>query len=688
MLNPSESSKYEDQEAIIRISHIDTQLTDEFASFQNEQLQNFYLAQGYILSAADLNKLITERRPHFQSNLFNPKVLKLAGNFIENMPGIDVFGVEEGDHQKAVIFKSLNDHINNVTNSLEYELAKAYMLAIIARITWVNQYYSYEAGDHKGNVCIEAYTPFLKFDTSLTDMRTLKDCNYIDDDAWYSPEEILHTYARKNPELTGKVLEVSEALLGNSTSKKQLIATWSERIMNMVVEYGGEIKGYDQVSQIVDKYGLWINARGKFKVIDFYERRDVPVMIWHDWKRRKEVDYSDVVRVKDFGRDWYDNDKLQLLRQNLGDGINGKFEEDTDSIIYQTSIAPGMNLKLYDAPQQLQNGNFKFSMLSCYDFHPNALETKSVIDHIKDPVRSYNLRDNTNLTYLMRVAHGGMMAEESAVKGKETALRKSQSTIGGMDIFNNGALSGNKIKEKSVPTVNQGVERYQEMKLAEVDLISGIGLNAVGRQESANESGKLFNSRVQESDVMQAWVIRNANNLGLQISKNNLWFIQNFMKEERSFRILQDFSDPYWLTINKRVMGELINDVSIGQFDVQVSKTIVGRIGKEIKNAKTMQLTELMMKINPQYVDVIEVIKASDVDNMSAWIKRVELVEGKIEEQLKQQTAIEEQQTATVEEENLLNFAKEYAALESQLQQNKAFVDESNYDNVLQQAMG
>jgi len=687
LLNPSQTSEYEDLEAIMRISLIDTQLTEEFTAFQNEQLQNFYLAQGYIFSAADLAKLISEKRPHFQSNYFNPKVLALAGNFIDNMPGFDVNGVEEGDHAKAMMFGALNNFVNNNMNSLEYELAKAYIFAIIARITWINQYFSYEAGDRKGKVVIEAYSPFLKFDTSLTDMRTLKDCNFIDDDAWYSPEEIIKTYARKKPDLQSKIEEIAEALLGTSTSKKKMLATWAERMHNMAIEYGGETKGYDSATQLIDKYGLWINSRGKFKVIDFYERRDVPVMIFHDWRTGKEIDYSDYIRIKDYGRDWYDNAKLQMLRQQIGDGIKGKLEEDTDSIIYQTSVAPGLNLKLYDAPQQLQNGNFKFSMVSCYDFHPNALETKSVIDHIKDPVRNANLRDNTNLTYLMRTAHGGLMAEESAVKGKEVALRKSQSTIGGMDIVNNGAISGNKIKEKSVPTVNQGIERYQMMKLEEIDTISGVGLNSVGQKESQNESGKLFNARVQQSDVMQAWVVKTTLNTGLQISKNNLWFIQNSMKEERSFRIMQDFSDPYWLTINKKVLGQVINDTSIGEYDVTISATPVGKTAKEIDAQKGMQLIEILMQLNPALIDPKEIVKLSTVSNRAAWMRRIEMVEGQIEQQAQQQTAMEAEQAAAVEEENLLNFAKEYAGLESQLQQNKAFLDEKNYDNVLSQVM-
>lgn len=689
MLNPSESSQYENLEPIVRISHVNTQLTEEFTSFQNEQLQNFYLAQGYILSAADLQKLIREKRPHFQSNLFNPKILKLAGNFIDNMPGIDILGVEEGDHQKARMFQEINDFINNTTNNLEYELSKAYITAIIARITWMNQYYTYEQGDKKGNVLIEAYTPFLKFDTSLTDFRTLKDCNFISDDVWYSPEEIIHTYAKNKPELKSKILEISEALLGNSTSKKQLLATWSERLMNMTIEYGGEVKGYDesQLQATYDKNAMWHNSRGKFKVVDFYERRDIPVMLYHDNAENKDYDLSDMIRVSNSGSRWYDNEKLQMLRYQLGDGIKGKVFEEVENKIYQTSVVPGMNLCLYDDLQQLQNGNFKFIPILCYDFHPNVLETKSVIDHIKDPIRNYNLRDNTNLTYLMRATHGGIMAEESAVIGKETALAKSRSTIGGMDVFNNGALSGQKIKEKQVPPADNAIMQYQEFKALEVDAISGIGQNAVGRQESSGENGKLFNARVRESDIMQSWATRNANNAGLLISQNNIWFIQNMMKEERSFRILQDFGDPYWLTINKRVLGKVINDVSVGQYDVKISQTPVGKGAKEIEAQKAMSLIEILMQLNPLFVDPKEVVKLSAVSNRSAWMRRIELVEGQIEQQAKQQTAIEEQMTAQTEEDNLLNFAKEYAGIENQLANNKLLSEQMNYNKVLSQVM-
>lgn len=685
MLNPSQTSEFEDQEAIVRISSIETQLSDEFDSFQKEQMQNFYLAQGYILSANDLAKLISEKRPHFQSNYFLPKVLAIAGNFIDNMNGIDILGVEESDHKRAKMFQELNDFINNTQNDIFYEISKAFLLSIIGRIQWVNQYYSFEY-DKRGSVVIENYSPFIKFDTTLTNLRTLKDCNFLSDTAWLSPEEIIKMYTKNNPNLEDKVMEISTNILGESTSKKQQFATWAERLLNMTVEYGGEVKGYDEAKRIYDKHGLWVNERGKFKVVDFYERREIPSMIWYDWKRRKEYDYSDVIRVKDYGRDWYDNNKLQMLRQNLGDGINGKFVGENTSVIYQTSVAPGLNLKLHDKPQQLGSGNFKFKPIFCYDFHPNALETKSVIDHIKDPVRNANLRDNTNLTLLMRSAHGGMMAEESAVKGKETALRKSRSEIGGIDVFNNGSISGQKIKEKEVPKLDNGLFQYQQFKISEIDHISGVPLNAVGQKENAGESGKLFNARVQQSDVMQAWITRNGNNVHKIISEDNIWFIQNFMKEERSFRILQDFSDPYWITINKRTLDGVINDTSVGKYDVRVSETPIGKVAKEIDAQKGMQLIEILMKLNPQFIDPKEIVKLSTVSNRAAWMRRIELVEGQLEQQLEQQTAIEQQQTDAVEEENLLNFAKEYAGLESQLQQNKAFIDDRNFENVLSQA--
>lgn len=682
-----ENSKHNDLNTLVRIQAAEVMLRDEFNDFQQEQLQNFYLASGYILSAADLQKLIKEKRPHFQSNLFNHKVLQLSGNFVENLPGIDILGVNQDDHAKAQIFRSLNDYILHTANNIEYELAKAYIYAIIGRISWVGQEWNFKKNP-LGMVDVYAYTPFLKFDTSVTDMLTMKDMNYISDQAWLSSEEICAIYARKNDALKSEIMERSKNIFGESTMQKKQLATWAEKLHNLVVEYGGELKGYDatEITQTYDKYGTWHNKNGKLNVIDWYERRETPVMYINEQMTGKRMDVSEIVRVKDtYDKDWYDNDKLQYILQTQF--IRPKVQEDYESRVYQISIVPGLNLVLYNGQQQLQNKNFKFSPVLCYNFHPNIMETKSVIDHIKDPVRSYNLRDNTNLTYLMRATHGGEYVEESAITGKEAAI-KNGNKIGSMTVLNNGAISGNKIKPKDVPNVDFALEKYQDRKMMEIDQISGVGLNAQGQQESQGESGKLFNLRIQQSDIMQGWVVQNANNALIQLAKNNLFYIQKFMKEERSFRIEQEFGDPYWLAINRKVMGQVINDVTVGEYDVRISKVPFGKAAREMDYQKALQITEILMQLNPAFVDPKEIVKLSTLSNRDAWIKRIEMVEGQQEAQVQQQLAIEQQQREAEEEKNILDYETQMIQADKQVLDNLAMVGDLDFESILKQVGG
>jgi len=345
------------------------------------------------------------------------------------MPGIDITGITEDDHRASEMIGSVNQYLLYQANDIVYEMAKAYIYAAIGRISWMKQDFTF-ANDPLGEVRIEHYGNFLKFDTT-TSRRDQRDCQFIDDSAYFSPEQLIRIYAHNRPDLAEEIEAKSKILLGRSLADHEKVATWSERVTRRAQEYDGEIKGYDGntlagestigksstgTTKQGNTGGEWVTTDGRLKTVDWYERRQERTMAIYDRATAKLYDVTELVKKKELkGKyvglkeaNWYDNDVLQLIRRHIADP---DVKEESQMKIYQTSVCPGLNIELYDAPQQLQNGNFKFTQVSYYDFHPNILETKSLIDHIKDPVRSYNLWDTTNLSYVMRAAHGGYLVE-------------------------------------------------------------------------------------------------------------------------------------------------------------------------------------------------------------------------------------------------------------------------------------
>ena len=156
-----QNSVFEDIPTISRVSNAEVNLSSDFEQFFKDQMRNFYLAAGYIYSDADLKKLIKEKRPAFQVNLFAPILLEIVGSFIGNLPGIDIVGTNDDDQAKAHVLKELNDSVMYVNNDCEAEFKKAFLTAIIARRSWIKQEWRFN-NRGVGNIIIEFYNSFIK----------------------------------------------------------------------------------------------------------------------------------------------------------------------------------------------------------------------------------------------------------------------------------------------------------------------------------------------------------------------------------------------------------------------------------------------------------------------------------------------------------------------------------------------
>jgi len=643
-------SIYEDIEAVARISSGDIQLTSDFELWQQEVLQNFYRLTGRILNEADRQKLIRERRPHFEWNLYHPILLQIASNFRNSIPGLEVIGITEGDHKTADLQKKLNEFHLYQANDIEYELAKAFLWSLAARISWLYQDYTFSDPKYpEGKILINHYESLkIKFDPNWT-RRDVQDMNFMDNTRWLSPEEITNIYAKNKPDMREEVEEKSITILGYSSADqnnmKKMIATWAERVFNMVLpSYSGEDRGYDADDSnfMYNLSGQWYNNRGKFYVIDWYERRATPTMEILDVMTGQTKDVTDQVRRKDVpgyyaGRDWFDQNILQQVKAQFGQPY---IIESRPNKIWQTTVCPALNMKLYDNLQNIQNGYFKFIPVLCFDFHPNIMETKSVIDLIKGPVQSANLRRNTMLTYLMRAAHGGYLAEEGYVKAYMQDFLKNE--IGGVKRVKDGGLSQGRIKEITVPPFPASLDRFVEEEVNAIKEISGSTDNTRGKEQTGSENASLYSQRVQQAEQMQEWISSNAQSSLLIIGYNNIALQQKYMKYPRTVLLLQDETDPYWLQINQRALDQIMNDVTVGSYTLRLSKVPYGRKAKDMEYQKVLEFYTMQSKLAPQYINWRLLAKLSGVSVYKEIIKYMDEIDGQMADLAKQVDAVKQ----------------------------------------------
>lgn len=634
-------SKFENPGIIARIGSAELDLASKFSTFHQEILANFYRLAGHIYSGADLKKLHIENRPDFEWNLFLPIILSIVGNFKNAMPGVDFYGITQDDQRGVNLQKALNEYALNISNDISYELSKAFLYAVVGRIGWMKTTWGYQ-NDQEGMVDIQWYDSLrLKFDTNWQ-RRDTKDLRFMSDSGWYEANEIIQMYAKKDSSMRDEIYEKAKMIVGESAMKsgklKQMMATWAERFLNTQLDYKGRKHGHDQWTNDINyNYGgTWYRGDGRFKVVDWYEKRLEPRMEITDLDTGQKADITNDVAVdkNNIGYDnkeWFDREKLSIIRERYS---SPKITQIWDEVIWQTSVVPALNMVLHDGKQKFQSGFFKFVPVLCFDFHPDVMEYKSVMDHIVDPVSSYNLRRNTMLTYLMKMANGGWIAEQGAVKGFEDEFLSNE--IGGIKKVQDGALSQKRIVPIAPAPFPEGLSRFNDEEKQDLQMISTSTPNVRGYAENTNESGTLFEQKVQQADITQEWISDNAQASLVIVSKNILSMMQRFLTMPRTIMLLRDETDPYWLQLNQYFLGKILNDVSYGKYNVRISKQPYGRMAKDKEFQKVMQLNQWLGGLNPQFVDPRIALKLSGVSVSNEMINQVNLVLGDMQVMMKE----------------------------------------------------
>jgi hypothetical protein len=636
-------------------------LTAAYGAFTREQLFNANSAAGHIYREDQIKKLDLEGRPTFSYNLYRPVLNQIAGAFKSSVPGISFLPQQPDEEGLAALFEVLNNFICYQQNDLKYELSKAYLDALIMRMTFIRQDWVVSSDYPEGFVRIQHCDPLsIRIDPD-TKSRTLEDCNYICDMRQLSPEKIIQIYCADDPDMAYQITDAASQVLGVSSDEKQVIRTWAERLQMLTNFYGSEWKGYDTESNenaLSKQYELLKD--GLLTTLDFYERRQVRAMYTID---RDGTMTEITALVKKEGKDpkdltvppseWYDNDKLQQIRESHPEITDIKVKLPTK--IYQSSVVPILNLVLYDELQDIQSG-FRFSPVFAYDWHPSLLETKGVVDDMKDPTRSFSERSNSMLTLMQTYSQGGWLVSDKAIQGYEADWAENRT---GMTRKVKDAYWG-KTKQVEPPPFPVGYDNMRKEDAELIKQITGSTDSSRGITAESGESGKLFQARVQQSDIMQTWTSDNAQAALKQIAKNNVAFIQKYYTRHDTLMLLNSVlpegtsqQGKYsMMEINKPTAQGILNDTSAGTFEIQFSPVPFGDTAKQNAYMTLVGINQILGKIDPKLMDIegmvknapITLGKESLVEHVTGVLNQAKQQAKQAQDQAAQQVAQQQQQ--------------------------------------------
>lgn len=652
-------SKYENIELVSTVATAEFETSETFRVYFQEMLQNYKRAAGYIYSGADLAKLHLEERPAFVYNLLLPILLQISGNFLNNQSRVEALPRTPGDHRMNVIMTDLIDYAHYTANNLTKELAMAFVNAIIGRVGWIYQDWSYMR-DPEGMIDISCWDPFRVMWEPGFRRRDLTDCNYLINRGWYSPEEIKNMYALDNDDLYEEITEKAKLYLGTTRDRNKKLIPYLERTFGPHLSgYQGKDQGYDEVTLMLD--GMLYNngnyfdgSAGLFKVVEFHERRQEKQTILYDPTTNNRFNITKAVET-DNKNGVADRNKVAAIRDRMLErGIDAIITTQVINQIYQTAVCPSFNLVLYDEPYVVQNGQFKLTPVFCFDFGQESLDWKSYVDHLIDPVSGYNLKMNTLTTYLQKATTNETWAEEDALGEHEDAFLENK--IGALKYVKPNKLD--KIKQIPPAPLPPGLVQGAEIDKMLTKEISGVRDNALGTQESSSESGKLYNSRVAQSDILQTLAQDNAIGQIPVIGKNTVDYILEYMQPDRAIRIVGEESDPYWLQINTDAVTKLFYDSETGspkqtevvpgnllasKYDIVLSKAPFGEAAKEREFTELMALTNVALSMQrPDYVKFEYLIKNSRLRVKEDWIMHIQEADQAMA--MQNQMAVQQQQ--------------------------------------------
>lgn len=624
---------YDNQELVAQIVLADTTTNAMFDRWRLENMKNWRMVGGHLLSSEEKAKLQEEFRPDFEYNLLLPFLLQLVGNFKSSPSKPEAKGTNKESFPKAKIMNQLMDNIHFTENDLLTETAKAYTDALVNRIGWLVIDWS-KKKDPLGNVHIRRYDwRRMKFDPTFTES-DLSDCDWLMDSGFYTPEEMKMIWGLDDEKLWNIIEEESKKYLGDDTTRPNKVASMVQRLGGSVIDYLGEKVGYDATSNRDDAFtnsGEVFNPQtNTFKVIEFHERRSEIRFMAID-EKGGEVDVTEFIEATD--RVTYDEDKLKLIQRELA-GANIKAVK--KDFLWQTTVCPAFNKVFEDKKYEIQNGLYKYVPVFCFDFNIEPMEYKSYIDHMKDPVSSYNLRKNTMLTILMRAAHNEIWYEEDALGDHEDAFTNTNE-IGGAKKVGKDALRMDRIRQVTSNVNFSGLALYAEDDKQNLKEISGITDNSMGKAQTSGESGKLHEGRVAQTNIMQTLPHENAMRQLKLVGRYTISLIQKFMTMPRVFNIVDEGDDEATVEINIRTVDGILNDVTQGDFKIKMNLAPFGKEGQQREFEETVILTKMLAEINPAYADPKMLVKASGNRHADDFLKHINLVDQRGQEGAQEQ---------------------------------------------------
>lgn len=202
--------------------------------------------------------------------------------------------------------------------------------------------------------------------------------------------------------------------------------------------------------------------------------------------------------------------------------------------------------------------------------------------------------------------------------------------------FANGALTNGRVKIERNVEVADAQMKLLEFDAAHIHDGSGVNRELLGRETNAT-SGRAILAKQQEGAVTTAEIFDNYR-LGMQCScEKQLSLTEQFMTQERQFRIVGERKGVDWRQINQVRLNtltgqwEVQNDITKSHADFVVDQQ---DFRESMRQAYTEMFFEMLSKLPPDYsIELLDLaFDMSDIPLKDEVVKRIRKINGQSDE--------------------------------------------------------
>lgn len=271
-----------------------------------------------------------------------------------------------------------------------------------------------------------------------------------------------------------------------------------------------------------------------------------------------------------------------------------------------------------------------------------------MVRNLLSPQEQLNKISSQELHIVNTTANSGWVVETGSLNGMTSDDLQERGAQTGLVLeYNRGSAAPAKIQPNQIPT---GLDRIGQKAANNIKEISGVSDAMLG-QDKAEVSGVAIQAKQNRGQIQIQVPLDNLARSRIFVAKNIMCLIQSFYTEERVIQITND-DDPMKpreeMVLNQMTPeGEIVNDMTLGEYDVVVSSMPARDTFDESQFAEALQLRQVGISIPDDAI-----IEYSHLQRKGELAKRIRMLTG-VEQSPEQQEAAQMQQQIQMEQVKL-----------------------------------